>query len=644
MCGLAGYLNRDGRPASATVARAMATMIAHRGPDDEGVYTDRCLALGHRRLSIIDVTTAGHQPMMSADGRYVVVYNGAVYNYQELRAQLQASGHRFVSNSDTEVLLHGFVTWGADVVERLNGMFAFAIWDMYASRLFLARDRYGIKPLYVCERGSSLLFASEVKAFFAHPEFRCTLDREALVEYFTFQNYFTSRTLFDGVEVFPAGHYQWVDLLDQKRERDAAVRYWDYRFRQPAVVGDRREYVEELDRLVVQAVERQLVSDVEIGSFLSGGIDSGSIAAVAAKALPNLKTFTVGFDLRSASGLEVAFDERSKAEYMSYVFGTEQYEMVLKAGDMQRSMRPLVWHLEEPRVGQSYPNFYAAKLASRFCKVVMAGAGGDEMFGGYPWRYYRAVVNDDFEHYVDKYFDYWKRMVPPSIMPDLLSPLGSLGANVDLRSIFANVFQSHAAELDSPQAYVNHSLYFEARTFLPGLLLVEDKLGMAHGIETRVPFLDNDLVDFAMSLPVETKLGNLDEVVSLNENEPGPKTQRYFEKTRDGKLVLRDAMRRYVPGDVAEDIKQGFSAPDASWFKGESIAYVRERLMGEDAAIFEYLDRKTVQRLVGDHLSGQENRRLLIWSLLNVEEWLDVFIAGAGVNPGDRPAVVMATL
>jgi len=335
-----------------------------------------------------------------------------------------------------------------------------------------------------------------------------------------------------------------------------------------------------------------------------------------------MKTFTCGFDLRSASGLELAFDEREKAEYMSYRFRTEHYEMVLKAGDMERVLPKIAWHLEEPRVGQCYPNFYAAKLASKFVKVVLSGAGGDELFGGYPWRYYRAVVNDDFEHYIDKYYSFWQRLIPNSLLKEVFSPIASSFGTVWTRDIFRDVFQHHASELVRPEDYINHSLYFEAKTFLHGLLVVEDKLSMAHGLESRVPFLDNDLVDFAMACPVHLKLNNLAGVIRVNENEPGDKSSIYYSRTKDGKKILRDVMCRYIPPEIASAEKQGFSAPDASWFKGESIDFVRRCLMEGTPRIYELLDRKVIMRLVDEHLSGQTNRRLLIWSLLNMEAWL----------------------
>ena len=624
MCGIAGFFNRDGAPAAPVVLRKMTDAIAHRGPDGEGFYIDSFVALGHRRLSIIDLSPAGHQPMMSTNGQFVLTYNGEIYNFQELRVELESLGFRFRSRTDTEVLLYAYEAWGTAALERLNGMFAFAVWDRRKQQLFLARDRYGIKPLYYANVGNAFLFGSEVKAIAEHPAYRKGLDKEALIEYFTFQNIFTDRTLFKDVQLLPAGTSLRVTLGEQQVA--APITYWDFEFTEPENALDEREYGAELDRLFQQAVSRQLISDVEIGSYLSGGMDSGSITAVAAQQLPHLKTFTCGFDLNSASGLELGFDERAKAEAMSYLFKSEQYEMVLKAGDMERVMPRLISHLEELRVGQSYPNFYAAQLASKFVKVVLSGAGGDELFGGYPWRYYRAVVNDDFEHYIDKYYLYWQRLLANSEIRKIFKPVWSEVQHVWTRDIFRNVFHGHADTLNRPEDYINHSLYFEAKTFLHGLLVVEDKLSMAHSLETRLPFLDNDLVDFAMKVPARLKLGHLGEVVRINENEPGLKTTKYFEKTRDGKLLLRNAMRRYIPAEVADREKQGFSAPDASWFKGESIGFVRRRLLRNDSRIFEFFDREAVHSLVSDHLDGRQNRRLLLWSLLSFDQWCERFL------------------
>ena len=624
MCGLAGVLDRSGEPASPIILKRMTDAIAHRGPDGEGHYIDGPLGLGHRRLAIIDLSAAGHQPMATEDGRFVIAYNGEVYNFNELRVELEAVGHRFHSRTDSEVVLKALAQWGEKAFNRFNGMFALALWDRQKKELLLARDRYGIKPLYYAQVGSKFLFGSEVKAILADPAYRTEMDREGLLEYLTFQNFFTDRTLFKDVRLLPQGSFLRVPA---KGPAAAPVKYWDYLFEEPEHPAADEEYVEELDRLFRQAVNRQLVSDVDVGAYLSGGMDSGSVTAIAAKQLPYIKSFTCGFDLNSASGVERSYDERETAEYMSYLFKTEHYEMVLKAGDMERVMSRLAWHIEEPRVGQSYPNFYAAQLASKFVKVVLSGAGGDELFAGYPWRYYRAVVNDDFEHYIDKYYGFWQRLIPNADIKRVFKPIWPSVEGVWTRNIFRDVFLQHAPSLTRPEDYINHSLYFEAKTFLHGLLVIEDKLSMAHSLETRVPFLDNDLVDFAMKIPTRLKLGNLTEVIKLNENEPGSKTAKYFQKTRDGKLLLRKVMERHIPSVITDREKQGFSAPDASWFKGDSIDYVRRKLYQGHPRIYEFLDRDAVQSLTNEHLEGKQNRRLLIWSLLNLEKWCEKFLA-----------------
>jgi asparagine synthase (glutamine-hydrolysing) len=631
MCGIAGILHLDGAPASPQLIRAMIRQVAHRGPDGEDHVADGPIALGHRRLAIIDLSDAARQPMETRDGRFLLTYNGELYNFHQLRLQLTARGYQFQSQGDSEVLLYAFAEWGIDALLKFNGMFAFAIWDRRDRKLLLARDRFGVKPLYYGRFGNTLLFGSEAKAILAHPAAKIELDIAGLAEYLSFQNFFTSSTLFRGIRLLPAGSYLEFELDPEGSPNP--VTYWDFDFHEPTQPGEEREYIEELDRLFQQAVSRQLVSDVDVGAYLSGGIDSGSITAIAARQIPYMRSFTCGFDLSSASGVELGFDERASAEAMSYRFKTEHYEMVLKAGDMERCLPKLAWHLEEPRVGQCYPNYYAAQLASKFVKVVLSGAGGDELFGGYPWRYYRAVVNDDFNHYVEKYFGFWQRLLPNGQLARVLAPVWSEARHVLPREIFRSVFKAHAEKLQRPEDYVNHSLYFETKTFLHGLLIVEDKLSMAHGLETRVPFLDNDLVDFAMQLPAHMKLGSLTDIVRMNENEPGNKRHTYFERTHDGKLVLRKMMSRYIPQEVTQRVKQGFSAPDASWFKGDSIEYVRRTLYDDDAPIYGFMDKRAVRALVDDHVAGRENRRLLIWSLLSLTHWCHQFLE-SGVTAG----------
>lgn len=633
MCGIAGFLHFDGEPASPVVLRRMADSIRHRGPDGEGVFTDGALGFAHRRLAIIDLSDGGHQPMTTPDGRFTINYNGELYNFHELRAELQSLGRRFRSDCDTEVMLYALAEWGAGALPRFNGMFALALWDRAERRMILARDRYGIKPLYYRQDRQGIVFASEVKALRQHPAWRFAVDHSTLLEYFTFQNVLTDHTLFRDVHLLPAGTCMVV-AADGETSRS---RYWDFHFAEEKDELPAEAYVEETDRLLRQAVRRQMISDVPVGAYLSGGMDSGAITAIAAQEIPHLTSVTVGFDLSSASGLELYFDERARAERLSYLFQTEHYQAVLKAGDLERVMPTLVWHLEDLRVGQCYPNFFAAKLASKFCKVVLAGTGGDEIFAGYPWRYYRAVNNTDFDDYVEKYYKFWQRLVPNKVIHRLFQP--HIWDEVKDRltiDIFRDVLRQHVPEAFTPETYVNQSLYFECKAFLHGLLLVEDKLSMAHSLENRVPFLDNDLVDFAMRLPVRSKLRDLGEVMRIDENEVRGKKDLFLERSNDGKIVLREALRRHLPEDYVGGIKQGFSGPDASWFRGESVAYVERLLLDDKARLYEFLRYDTVSELLREHTSGQHNRRLLVWSLLCFEWWLRLF----GEDMPGQPALL----
>jgi asparagine synthase (glutamine-hydrolysing) len=615
MCGIAGMLRLDGRPADGEILGRMGEALAHRGPDGDGAWTEGPVGLAHRRLAIIDLSPAAAQPFFDPAGRYVVIYNGELYNYRELRSELVAEGVAFTTASDTEVLLQAYVRWGAAAVPRFNGMFAFAVWDRLAGTLFLARDRYGVKPLYTFQRGADFLFASEPVAITRHPGAGRRLAVDGLVEYLTFQNFFSERTLYQDVRMFPAGCWATISLASGRLD---IHRYWDFDFEEPAGAPDEDAVRDRLRELLDQAVRRQLVSDVEVGAYLSGGIDSGCITALAARRLPYLKSFTCGFDLHSANGIEVAFDERERAEHMSYLYKTEHYEMVLKSGDMERILPVLMRHMGEPRVGQSYPNFYMAGLASKFVKVVLTGTGGDELFGGYPWRYYAPERAMPFDEYVDGYYAFWQRLVPPELMSDLLAPVWSEAKHVDTRAVFKGVFGTHPPHMRTRADYVNSALYFEAKTFLHGLLVMEDKLSMAHGLESRVPFLDNDLVDFAMRLPAGLKVAARHQE-RIDENIGGPKTEHYYQRTHDGKLILRSAVEEWMPKMVTEAVKQGFSAPDASWFRGESLDYVKRCLLRPAARINQILDPKVMRRLIDEHLSGSRNRRLLIWSLLCLE-------------------------
>ena len=605
MCGITGLFRGDGAPVLPQVIQAMTDVVAHRGPDGQGVWTDGCIGFGHRRLSILDLSDAGAQPMHR--GRLTVTFNGEIYNFRELREELVAFGHVFHTGTDTEVLLAAWEQWGRGCLPKLNGMFAFALWDGHEQKLWLARDRYGVKPVYWTWDQHALAFGSEIKSLLKVPGFKVRVCTDTFDEYFAFQNVLTDKTFFEDVRLLPPGHLLWVSY---SKASPRVEQWWDFDFKEDPTLEE-GEAVEEVGRLFEQAVKRQLVSDVEVGAYLSGGMDSGSIAAVAAKLLPNLRTFTCGFDLSVAVGQERRFDERARAEELSYLCGTEHYEVVVKAGDMERVMREMVWHVEDPRLGQCYPNWYVSRLASKFVKVILSGIGGDEMFAGYPWRYYPVLgAASEFE-FDSAYYGFWQRLVPDPSRARLLRHLG-LPSFAQTR--FRGVLQGRQRTGD---AALQAALYFEAKTFLHGLVTVEDKIAMSHGLEVRVPFLDNDLVDFAQRVRTEWKLRD------WRSRRAGSDTPI---ETKDGKVILRRALSRFLPESYTTAPKQGFSAPDASWFKGPTVGYIREILESPNAKIYDYLDRAEVATLAQEHFDGKVNRRLLIWSLLFFEWWTRVFL------------------
>ncbi|MFC1936376.1 asparagine synthase (glutamine-hydrolyzing) [Chloroflexota bacterium] len=616
MCGIIGVCNFNGKPVSIDTIKEMTSVIDHRGPDGDGFYCDGPIGLGHRRLAIIDLSPTGKQPIQNETGDIFITYNGELFNYIELRKDLVAKGHKFYSHTDTEVVVHAYEEWGESCLEKFNGQFAFGIWDKNSKTLFLARDRFGVNPLYFFYDQKKFVFASEIKAIIRHPGINSELSYEALAEYFTFQNILGDHTLFKHIHLLQAGHYIKVDLSGYYEKK----RYWD--FPKPGTMLDipKGDAVEELIYLFRQAVKRQLMSDVPVGSYLSGGMDSGSITTIAQEELGDLTTFTCGFDLSSVGGIERNFDERAHAEELSKNLNTEHYEVFVHAGDMERIMPNLIWHLEDLRVGQSYPNYYVSKLAGKFVKVVMAGTGGDELFAGYPWRYFPALKCNNEEEFLNQYHDYWQRLVPDKdksmffteeVFGQLTSP--------STKDLFRSVIRGSGISLNNPEDYINASLYFELKTFLHGLLLVENKLSMAHSLETRVPFLDNDLVDFSIQLPLKHKLNiikNHDRLDTIDVKNL---------RTNDGKVILREVMSRFIPDKITSRAKQGFSAPDASWFRNETLGYIDNLLRCPNAEIYQVINPDYVQKRLNSHKTGVMNERLFIWSLLSFEWWLKVF-------------------
>jgi asparagine synthase (glutamine-hydrolysing) len=605
MCGIAGTFNVSPEPDNGIIER-MTESLAHRGPDGRGTFSADEVRLGHRRLAIIDLSDAAAQPMHSADGRYTLTYNGEIYNFKELRVELEALGCRFWTSSDSEVLLQAYAVWGAASVRRFNGMFAFALWDAHEHRLTLARDRYGIKPLYVAPLSDGIAFASEIGGLLAHPALRAELDPHGLAEYLWFQNFFGDRTLFAGVRSLEPGSLLFVDA---NVPLGRAERYWEFHFEPGCESGVADDALaDELDELLCAAVRSQLVADVEVGSYLSGGMDSGTVTALAASVFPSLATFTIGFDARRETGPEFA-DERVEARALASLFGTRHHERAIGAFEMIDAWPAIARHLEEPRVGQSYPNYFASELAARSVKVVLSGAGGDELFAGYPWRYEAALASRDFDGFVNALLGVWRRLVPADAFDPFVAPLGLPRGDGFQQQIVRDVLGGEQS-VGTPDERLALVLTFEAKTFLRGLLAIEDKLAMAFGLETRVPLLDNDLVDFALRLPARHRVRSAGTALA-------------------GKVLLRRCMARHVPAEVTARRKQGFTGPDAAWFRHEAREFVEAQLFNPSARLYRYVDYATTKPLVEEHLRGEANRRLLIWSLISLELALTTFFEPA---------------
>lgn len=624
MCGIAGIYNLNKEPVNKNLVQSMMNSLAHRGPDDEGLWLTGNAGLGHRRLSILDLSAHGKQPMISKNKEWVVVFNGCIYNFRELKEELIKSGHIFTSNSDTEVIVEGLAEHGVDYFIKFNGMFAIGAYNTKTNELFLSRDRYGIKPLYYCFTGNSFLFASEIKAFLKHPDFKVELNFSSLNEYFTFQNLFSYQTLFNGVYILPQANTVKINTSTKEVIHKS---WWDYDFSNPDYTISYDDARTRTKELLQNAVHRQIVSDVPVGSYLSGGMDSGSITSAATGFIPRLTTFTCGFDMSDVTGVEANYDERRDAELMSYYFKTEHYEQVINAGDLSWSLPKVVWHLEDLRAGMSYPNYYISRLASKFVKVCLQGTGGDELFGGYPWRYYRVFRSMDQKEFFNNYYEFWQRLVHDNEKKNLFTR--NVYKEIDTnepRRIFERVFTFNKnLNYDTPEEHIQNSLYFEIKTFLHGLLIVGDKLSMASGLEERYPFLDNEFVNFAQKVPVKYKLANLEKMKKIDENEFRDKRKLYTEYD-DGKNILRDAMRDFIPEKILMRKKQGFSAPDESWYRGENAKYIKDLLLNNSTVSGEFINRKYTERILGEHFEQKRNHRLLIWSLMNFEWWCRIFI------------------
>lgn len=627
MCGIVGVYNKDHSPVFRQILHKMSNKISHRGPDGNGLYLNGNIGLAHNRLAILDTSPRGGQPMSSKDGKWTIVFNGCIYNYLEIKQELKSLGHEFVTGTDTEVIAEGLSAFGTNIFERFNGMFAVGAWSHDEKALYLSRDRFGIKPLYYWVGENTICFSSEIKAIIEHPDYKIDVDLNALNEYFTFQNIFSYNTLFKGVNMLPPANTVKVNSSTTYIKHDS---WWDYDFTQNDNKMTFEFAKEKTKKLFEQAVTRQMISDVPIGSYLSGGMDSGSITAIASKYVNRLTTFTCGFDMSETTGREVNFDERKDAELMANHFKTEHFEQVMNAGDIRWSLPRLVYHLEDLRVGMSYPNYYIARLASKFVKVCLQGTGGDELFGGYPWRYYHVFDSLNQQEFFDQYYGFWQRLVQDTDKEELFTE--AVIKQIDLkepRRVFERVFRFNKdLKYQTPEDHINNSLYFEIKTFLPGLFLVGDKLAMANGLEERFPFMDNDLVDFAMKIPVKHKLGNLKKEIDNIDENLAIKSKKLisYREFDDGKNVLRKAMKDFIPEKIINRKKQGFSAPDESWYRGENAEYIKELLLSDDTISTKYIRKGYIKKVVNEHINENINHRLLIWSFMNFEWWCRIFL------------------
>lgn len=614
MCGIAGILHRDRLGDARVRVRRMANSIRHRGPDDEGFWSDGDIALGFRRLAIVDLET-GRQPMPNEDGTVQVVFNGEIYNHRDLRRQLEAAGHRFATDhSDTEVLVHGYEEWGTELLPRLNGMFAFVVWDQRRRRLLMARDRLGIKPVYFAESsGGTLLFASEVRALHASGLVKPEPDNRGVLEYFMQQSLWGERTMFRRVRALEAGNL----LIDETGGRQIE-RYWDFSFSRK--LAEPRVAAEALRVTLEGVVASQMAADVPVLSYLSGGIDSTAITAIAQKTDPAMRAYSCIFDLAGV-GDDATVDERAFSRAAAAHLGIARVELQLPQDALRSSLHATIAALEEPRMGMAYVNYLIASRVAADGKVVLSGCGGDEILGGYVGRYAHVRRPDPQPRWVrvakrlgHGLLDARPRPLPSGVgRQRMLELYGFPVPEVSVQQAFLPAFREAAGPY-SPATEVDRLLeqcpsdhdwdrlaYVDAKTYLAGLLVVEDKLSMAHSLEARVPLIDNELIDLSTSFDWPL----------LCDGETG-------------KIVFREAIRDIVPPIIADKPKMGFGPPDASWYRGALQPFVRSLLSPKRIAARGVLDPSFVSAAVDEHMEGRANRLSLIWSLMSFDAWCEI--------------------
>jgi asparagine synthase (glutamine-hydrolysing) len=586
MCGISGIIHFGKLPDAPSRVGAMAASLIHRGPDDDGFWHDDDCALGFRRLSIVDIG-GGHQPMANEDASVWVVYNGEIYNHRELRGELEAAGHRFSSDhSDTEVLVHGWEQWGEGLASRLNGMFAFAIWDQRKRALMLARDRLGIKPLYLAARPDGVVaFGSELRAIHATRLFHAEADPAGVVEYFSLMNMWHGRTPFAGIAMLPPGCHEVITVEGRKR-----TTYWDFEFSRDRQ-GDLASEANIFREVLLGAVRRQIAADVPVMAYLSGGIDSSSLASAAHELDPNVRSYSCIFDLDGV-GEDRFVDERDFSRAVATSLGIERVELQLPQDALVSTLDATVAALEYPRMGMAYVNYLIARRVAADAKVVLSGMGGDEMTGGYIGRYAlvpRDAANDDpFKiYYAMLNVPVVAHEIEEAFTPEFLARGGGFDPMQRISDAIAS------APSRDPWDVL---MYVDAKTYLHGLLVLEDKLSMIHSLETRVPLLDNEVIDHLVRVP----WANLAD-------------------GQTGKILFREAVRPWVPDLIYRKPKMGFGPPDASWYRGRLRAFVETRLatLGRRGVI----QPAYIRRKLDEHMSGSANHVALIWCLLSFESW-----------------------
>jgi asparagine synthase (glutamine-hydrolysing) len=632
VCGIAGFLNLEAsRSEGLPALERMTAAIAHRGPDDSGFYSRPGVYLGHRRLSIIDVA-GGLQPMSNETGRVWIVYNGEVFNHSDLRPALEAAGHQYRSRCDTETILHAYEQYGSGCASRLRGMFAFAIWDENTETLFCARDRLGIKPYYYFYDGKTFAFASEIKALLEHPAISAGFEDSLLAEHLAFGYVSSDQTLFRGIRKLMPGHH-----LTVKRSSSGGAprieQYWDVQAPERRESRTDAEWISECRQRFEEAVRTRLMSDVPLGVFLSGGVDSSAIASMVTRMTPGdrLKTFSVGY-------AEDQYSELAWARRVSGIIGSEHREVVVGMEDFFDSLPALVWHEDEPITWPSSVSlFHVSQLASQHVKVVLTGEGSDELFGGYEryqhylwnqrWMSWYGLFPRAFRRFTQQRIDS-SRLIGASVRRKLRHTF--LGRENNVESLQLDNFYCAFSEVEqnllmknSPPAgaayrgfltYWNagraasplsQMLYADQKTYLVELLMKQDQMSMATSIESRVPFLDHHFVEFAAGVPDHLKI-------------------------RQGvaKYILKKAVEDLLPMEIVYRKKMGFPTPLRSWFMDERARPLFSRLLDPEGLLAAYLQRGAIEDLIKRHRTGMEDATDRIWRLLNLQIWGDLFITG----------------